>query len=405
MQNHGFQPTNAANENLDVRLPHRPTFLIACWLLAMMAFALLIAVGTGLTRGKVEISPPQLTAIIPPAVTYSKPVEPRSIEEILASVGGNPSSTVPAADTSQNTDTSPTIRMAPLLSSSMRSSVPTSTAEYQSPVIADPVVEKLVTESRALHLDGDMMRAMLKLDEAARIDPSEAAVIYQRGLLFEEMGLYIKAADQYQQVQQMGIQAGVYFQLSAKKLTKGMDVTHAHRPVISIGPMNARPATEAHSADKTHVTITLLARPDKPVNPEDVYVQVYFYDKLNGGEIKKASKNAKIEESWDTHVDWLDAGNEETVHIDYTLPESDLADEHLFGRRQFFGYVVELLYKGEVVDQQASPRRLNSIHGNKIAAQYKQSTPWLPEDQNSLLPGKNYQDYSTDPALLPLPTR
>ena len=82
MQNHGFQPTNAANENLDVRLPHRPTFLIACWLLAMMAFALLIAVGTGLTRGKVEISPPQLTAIIPPAVTYSKPVEPRSIEEI-----------------------------------------------------------------------------------------------------------------------------------------------------------------------------------------------------------------------------------------------------------------------------------------------------------------------------------
>lgn len=399
MQNQGFQPTNATNENLDVGLPHRPTFLVACWLLAMMAFALLIAVGTALTRGKVEISPPQVTAIIPPAVTYSKPIKPRSIEEILATVGGNTDSTIP------DSGEAPAFHTSPPPSPSMQPTLRASSAGSESPPIADPVVAKLVKESRALHLDGDMMRAMLKLDEAARIDPTEAAVIYQRGLLFEEMGLYIKAADQYQQVQQMGIDAGDYFQLSAKKLTKGMDAAHAQRPVISIGPMNSRAATGANSNNQTHVAITLLARPDKPVNPDDVYVQVYFYDKLNGGEIKKASKAAKIEESWDTHVDWLDAGNEETIHISYTLPEADLADEHLFGRRQFFGYVVELLYKGEVVDQQASPRRLNSIHGNKIAARYNQPTPWLPEDQNSLLPGKNYQEYSADPALLPLPRR
>ena len=144
-----------------------------------------------------------------------------------------------------------------------------------------------------------MMRAMLKLDEAARRDPSEAAVIYHKGLLFEEMGLYTKAADQYQQVQQMGIKAGAYFRLSAKKLTKGMDVAHAHRPVISIGPMNARPGNGALANKQTNVAITILARPDKAINPADVHVQVHFYDKLNGGEIKKASSLAKIDYSWD----------------------------------------------------------------------------------------------------------
>ena len=388
----------------------RPTFLIACWLLALLAFAQLITIGAAFTSGRtVAVAPKTIPKTIPKAVTktLSAPVrvnnpeaiEPRSIEQILASVGPHSPSTPTTTDSSSTTQavTVP----ATTAGTGSDTAITVTPSGYGSSMIADPVAERLVRESRALQLDGDMMRAMLKLDEAARRDPSEAAVIYHQGLLFEEMGLYTKAADQYQQVQQMGIKAGAYFRLSAKKLTKGMDVAQVHRPIISIGPMYARPANGAMASKQTNVAITILARPDKTINPADVHVQVHFYDKLNDGEIKKASSLAKIDYAWDEPADWKGASREETVHFSYAIAELDLAEAHLFGRREFYGYVVELVYKGEMIDQQASPRRLNSIHGNHISPQYNHQLPWLPGDQNSLLPSKDDFDYDDDLPSLP----
>ena len=397
-----MQTPGSYNENAPVKQsagdpPSRPTFLIACWLLALLAFAQLIAVGAAFTSGRTVADVPEATPkTISAPLRVRKPValEPRTIEQILASVGPHSTSTAKANGSTSTTQ----VVTVPATTGDTKSNttIPVIPSAYGSTMIADPVAERLVNESRALQLDGDMMRAMLKLDEAARRAPSEAAVIYHKGLLFEEMGLYTKAADQYQQVQQMGIKAGAYFRLSAKKLTKGMDVAHAHRPVISIGPMNARPSNGALADEQTNVAITILARPDKAINPADVHVQVHFYDKLNGGEIKKASSLAKIDYFWDEPADWKGASHEETVHFSYAVPKTDLAEAHLFGRREFFGYVVELVYKGEVIDQQASPRRLNSIHGNHISPQYNHPLPWLPGDQNSLLPSKDSFDYDDD---------
>ena len=380
----------------------RPTFLIACWLLALLAFAQLITIGAAFTSERtVAASPKAVTKAVsaPVSINKLKPIEPRSIAKILESIGPLPSSTTPAAGS--NSTTHAVAVLATTEGTESNTTIAVTPSGYGSSMIADPVAERLVRESRALQLDGDMMRAMLKLDEAARRDPSEAAVIYHKGLLFEEMGLYTKAADQYQQVQQMGIKAGAYFRLSAKKLTKGMDVAHAHRPVISIGPMNARPGNGVMASKQTNVAVTILARPDKAINPADVHVQVHFYDRLNGGEIKKASSLAKIDYSWDEPADWKGASREETVHFSYAIPEADRAEAHLFGRREFFGYVVELVYKGEVIDQQASPRRLNSIHGDHISPQYNHPLPWLPGDQNSLLPSKDDFDYDDDLPSLP----
>lgn len=397
MQKQGLHHPGATMGGFGTRPVQRPTFLVACWLLALLAFAQLITVGAALRAGNLE---PALSKAIktPAPVAITGPISPRSLDEILATEGYSPmpdpgSTEKPAPSIS--IDASSTTLEIPM-------NEPASIASQQV-IIADPLVERLLSESRALQMDGDMMRAMLKLDEAGRIDPTEAAVIYHKGLLFEEMSLYEKAADQYLQVQQMGIQTGVYFKLAAKKLTKGMDVAHAHRPVISIGPMKVRRAPGTMSAKQADVSINILARPDKPINPADVNVQLYFYDKLNGGEIKKALDSSHIEKRWDSRVDWQDAGNEETLNISYTIPEVHLADAHLFGQRTFFGFVVELLYKGEVIDQQASPRRLNSIHGNNISPEFE--TPWLSRDQNSLLPGKHDLDDGEEASLLQLPRR
>ncbi|MFK7910965.1 MAG: tetratricopeptide repeat protein [Akkermansiaceae bacterium] len=374
----------------------RPTFTIACWLMALVAFAQLISVGTALT---VRHGQPQEIAKVPvPRVTTPVgPIQPRSVDQILKSYTSE-SLTKETAGTIAEPLRAPAA-VAP-------SATPPAIANNtQYPSIADARVERLVQESRKLHLEGDMMRSMLKLDEAARIDPAEPAVIYQKGLLYEDMGIFTKAADHYQKIQQLGIRAGVYYRLSARKLTKGMDTWKARLNEIAIGPMKT---SRAPSGKESSVTITLLARPDKPIEVGEVEVQVHFYDKLTNGEIHKALEHSEFVRKWvGSKIDWRDAGNEETLIVEYKIPQADLVDDHLLGSRQFYGSVVELLYKGKIIDQQASPSHLNSVHGNKVRPTIPpiDSGPWLPSDDEGLLPSRNGHDYGDNPAAPPLPTR
>ena len=54
--------------------------------------------------------------------------------------------------------------------------------------------------------------------------------------------------------------------------------------------------------------------------------------------------------------DW--AGGEESLRMNYVIPSQDSQTEHLFGARTYYGQVVSLLYKGEILDVQAWPRDL-----------------------------------------------
>ena len=69
----------------------RPTFTITCWLLALIAFAQLITVGTALavrSGQAVEVTQVQNGPSINPS---QEPIQPRSLAEILASVADGPS--------------------------------------------------------------------------------------------------------------------------------------------------------------------------------------------------------------------------------------------------------------------------------------------------------------------------
>ena len=372
----------------------RPTFSIACWLLAMLAFIELITVGTALTvrRGSSDkVAAPAI--VVAPVVEVQ--IHPRSIEQILADAeqSSNYKSALSASSPPALRDAPTSLEVVGQLGTATSRDQGGSGVSRSLAMIADPKVERLVREARSLHLEGDMMRAMLKLDEASRIDPSECAVIYQQGILFEDMGIFTKAADQYQKIQQMGlVKSGQYFQLASDKLSAGMTTMSVMRDTIAIGPMKVNKGHGRDAGRHVEVAVTLLSRADKLINPNDVAVDVYFYDKVNGGQIKKSAQNAKIASYWaDKKVDWADLGNEETFRVSYTIPDSNLAEEHLFGRREYYGYVVELLYKGEVIDQEACPRRLNSIHSKSRTPLYQDDLggPWLPSDDNDLLPGKD----------------
>ena len=372
----------------------RPTFSIACWLLAMIAFAQLITVGTALTvrsgqpSNVVDTNQADKLALSSP----QQPIAPRSLQEILDSVG-DPTPHTPLRVPAISPSSPPTAIIPPAQANHLQT-------------IANPRVERLVHEARALHLEDDMMRAMLKLDEAERLDPSEPAITYHKALLFEDMGMFTKAADQYQQIQQMGIKAGDFYRLAAAKLIKGMGRGIQKNDLV-IGPLKTRKAIGPLAGRHVDVSINLLARPDRVIDADDVEVQVHFYDRVNGGEIRKADTSSEISPIWaDSKIDWKDAGNEETLNVAYTIPEADLADAHLLGRREYYGFVVELLYKGEIVDQQAQPRRLHSIHGGKrpVPNYPDDLLGDLPPDGGGLLPDVD-NGYGDNPRLPPLPTR
>lgn len=386
---------------------HRPTFSITCWVLALIGFSQLLAVGTALAVRDVRSLAKDESALMlrqvaaePVLINDDEPLQVRSLEQILQDAelasGGSGGAAVILPEHAP-------VRVQPTgvaVDDILDEADLALELAHRKGEIANPRVERLVGESRRLHLEGDMMRAMLKLDEASRLAPFECAVIYEKGLLYEDMGIYTKAADQYQQIQQMGLlKAGTYFRLAASKLTKGMDTASARRSTIAIGPMKVNRGSGANAGRSVDVAVTLLGRPDQPVSADDVEVQVYFYDKVNGGEIKKAAANARIEPTWsDGKVDWQDVGNEETLRVSYSIPRAAFADEHLLGRREFYGFIVELIYKGEVIDQQAYPRRLHSIHGESLAPSYPDEMPWLPGDADSLLPGKG-QGYGYENTL------
>jgi hypothetical protein len=80
--------------------------------------------------------------------------------------------------------------------------------------------------------------------------------------------------------------------------------------------------------------------------------------------------------------------------MNYTIPPQDNQTEHLFGSRTYYGQVVSLLYKGEVLDVQAWPRDLAARIPK--APVMPSSDGMLPEFQDSLPP-----DFDPEIPLLP----
>jgi len=73
-------------------------------------------------------------------------------------------------------------------------------------------------------------------------------------------------------------------------------------------------------------------------------------------------REQNISKSWISGVaDWTET-IEESILAEYQLPVLDRADVHLFGDRKYFGNVIELYYKGELMDQYATnPTRFSTL--------------------------------------------
>jgi hypothetical protein len=321
-------------------------FRLSCWMLGLVAFAQLLTAGVALAvrverAREVRVEEKVVTKIVTVAATPPTPAK-----EVVAVAPASPAALPPP-------DPTPLPPARPLAA----------------PPIADPVVERLVQEARGARVAGDMASAIVKLGEARDTAPKDPSVLYELGLVYEGMAAFDsrladQAADAYQEVFALGTTgAGALYPLAAEKLRDGIAMPADLRGELALGRPRIYRDDHFDQGERVVVTVPVQAAPGTEIAGDDLVVKVNFFD-ATMREGKKEVQPA-AEGLCQTVYEWVSGefdfvGGEELLRVTYLLPPQELQQEHLFGKRHYYGQTVEVFYKGEVIDTYAWPRHLSS---------------------------------------------
>ena len=348
-----------------------PVFNLTCWAFALMAFIQVLIAGMAL------------------ATRYDESREVRTVtKEVTKLVVVR----VPAAnaegDPQLDVVTRPPVQ--PPTVGSAGAVLPLATpTPIAPPKVEDPRSERLVKEARQARVAGDMGRAIVKLEDALTQSPDDPTVHYELGLVHEQMGVFDVAAAHYEKVYRMGVSgAGTLYELAGKKIGDGFEQPDAMLGKLALGRVQIFKNPNDEAGEQVILTIPVQRAPGEEIDVLELGVVVRFFNRTSKGEIVPRDDETKVTEKWvSMPFDW--AGGEENLRMTYVIPTRDAPTEHLFGERSYYGQVVSLLYKGEVLDVQAWPRDL--------AAKIEQQPASTPGE--TLLP--EFQD--SDPSLQLLP--
>ena len=350
-----------------------PVFAISCWVLALIAFVQLLVAGMALAaRLDQSRQVRYIEKEVPKTVVIRVPASPAD----PAAAGNSVVSRPPAAPPVQ-----PVVPAIP--------PTPVST-----PKIDDPRSERLVKEARQARVAGDMGLAIVKLEEAQSQSPEDPNVHYELGLVHEQMGVFDVAASHYQKVFQLGVSgAGSLYELAAAKLRDGFEQPDAMLGKLSLGRVRIFPDPKNEAGQRVILTIPVQRAPGEEIDVNQLEISVTFFNRTSKGEIIKLEDNSWVKDQWVTlPFDW--AGGEENLRMTYVIPSQDQPTAHLFGERTYYGQVVSLVYKGEVLDVQAWPPALAAKIPNQPAT--SPNGALQPEFQDTLPP-----DFDPNLPLLP----
>lgn len=261
------------------------------------------------------------------------------------------------------------------------------------PAIANPEVAKLVNEARAARVAEDMGTAVAKLEQAKLLDAEEPNVLYELGLVHETMGVYDVASKYYEQLFRLGAaKAGAYYELAARKLRDGVQEPTQMRGKLALGRVRIFRDPNLEQGQRVVLTIPVQNAPGNVVTADDFVVTVKFFDQVRGQEIVPASEQAQTSYQWTTgKLDW--AGGQEELRVTYVIPPQSEEQQQLFGERRYYGQVVELTYKNELIDLDAWPRDLAA---RSVAPQKNSENVPEFQEKDNLPP-----DFNPDLPLLP----
>jgi hypothetical protein len=242
---------------------------------------------------------------------------------------------------------------------------PTPVAPEQLANKVAPRFTELIQTGMLLRTSGDTAGALKKFNEAAAIEPGNAQAVAELAYTFEKMSLPDKAAEQWRRVLALGENAGALYSAARAKLDMAM--ASAVRPAapnpaaanvpegrtLGLGVPIITPEPAGDAAKKFTLQLPIAARRGVPVNRADVKVLVLFYEQLNGKDLTNNSANVSYR--WASPpADWAE-DQMENLEVSYELPANTGRSE----RRDYYGYIARLYYKGELQTTHAEPAALN----------------------------------------------
>ena len=239
--------------------------------------------------------------------------------------------------------------------------------------------DELVNQARMLRDRGDTYTAITRLREAMVLDPSKALPLAEIAVTYEKMGMAEKAAEHWKKVYGMGESAGVYFAAAeakmkatqAQAMLQAMPAPEPEQPTEALPSRSAAPGEIPQNAKLGLASITrqevsggpqakfvlrvpVLAKPKARIDVEDVAIQVFFYDAVDGRALERTS--AEVTTRWNNPpADWAD-GDEEILEVTYAQQPPAQGEPAV--DRKFYGYVVRVYYKDALQDSRAEPARL-----------------------------------------------
>ena len=329
-------------------------FGVACWTLGGLAFVLLLMVG-------VSFSLSVRTVVVEKVVEKPVPVPAREKQERPAGVveDGAAEETVHMADVPAPPSEKPRsveemLREADLSDpaadsvpvaaavagggdSASGASLPAEDPDEVMPPMTEEVAE-LVKAARYAQIEGDLKVAVVKLEQAMRLEPDNPVVLYYYGLTYEWLRNADKSREFFLKVYTQREKAGKYFARAARHLQAGFSSPADLRGDMSFG--------------------TILEYRDP--------------DKVNGKKVEKTHAPEPSSRCVTEPADWADG--EEIMEITYYMPPLTEEETIAYGSLKYYGYTAKLYYKGEPMDCHASPPVLFLLE------QMNQSSPsGLPE--------------------------
>lgn len=247
-------------------------------------------------------------------------------------------------------------------------------------------INALIQLARTHRDRGDMATTLTRLREAQALSPENPLVISEMAMIYEKMGLHQKALDQWRRIVEFGEKAGIYYAAAEAKLraaelaiaTPALSEDelggslipqdfHQRPAVFSLGlPGTVEDTGNSQPLRKFRLRVPVKALPGLPVDADQVVIQVYFYDRIQDGSLVETT--AQVDYHWLTRrlpdgseapIDWS-SGLPEVLEVTYeqTKEEPEVDGRFQTGRRNYFGYVVHVYYKGQLNATHSDQTRL-----------------------------------------------
>jgi len=224
---------------------------------------------------------------------------------------------------------------------------------------ANMTLEALLDLAKQVRGLGDMQGALEVLRQADLRFPARPEVLTELARCYEQMGLNEKAAAYWRQLSaQNPNRADGFRDLAQRRLSTaaGLPAAESGR-VLALGACRAQRDAAAANGEKVLLRIPILRQGTAQVDPAQVDIDVYFFDRVNGQQVALTIADEPPSAWMAPPVDWRGIG-EEPLDVTYFLPTLTPGEVAAHGRRAYHGYVVRLYYQNKLQDVAAEPRDL-----------------------------------------------